>query len=289
MTNTNFQPKGKRNCILDIASPNVISVPPTMSIIEGISIMSSHNFRRLPITDPGTKKLLGIVTITDIIDMMGGGNRYNLVSKKHGGNLLSALNDEIRTIATENVTSLSPSAGIKEAARMLISSGHGSFPIINADTTLAGIVTEYDIMKVLASNDSGLLVGDVMTEHPQVITPDVPISKVTKTMVTHGFRRLPVVKDGLLIGILTATDIMKYLGSGRVFSEMKTGTVDDILNLPARDIMTTADIRCVSSDSSASLVARYIVEFGIGAFPVMDENKLTGIVTEFDLVKALVP
>lgn len=281
------QTKSKRNCIIDIATTNVVSVPPTMRILEGIETMSRNTFRRLPITDAGTKKLLGIVTVTDIIDLMGGGNRYNLVAKKHGGNLLSALNDEIREIATENVDTLTPSATIREAARLLLDKGHGSFPILNADTTLAGIVTEYDIMKVLVTKESDLLVYDIMTENPKVITPDVPISKVTKEMVTHGFRRLPVVKDGLLIGIITATDIMKYIGGGRVFSTMENGTVDELLNLPTRDIMTAADIRTVNADSTVNQVAKAMVELGIGAFPVMENHKLTGIITEADLVKAL--
>lgn len=284
---TKPQTRSKRNCIVDIATTEVVSVPPTMRILEGIETMSKNNFRRLPITDPGTKKLLGIVTVTDIIDMMGGGNRYNLVAKKHGGNLLSALNDDIRMIATENVSSLHPSAGIAEAAKLLLESGHGSFPILNADSTLAGIVTEYDIMKVLVTKKSDLLVVDVMTSSPKVITPDVPLSKVTKEMVTHGFRRLPVVKDGLLIGIITATDVMHYIGNGSVFSTMEKGTVDELMDLPTREIMTAADIRTVNADFSVNQVAKAMVKYGIGAFPVMENHKLTGIITEADLVKAL--
>ena len=71
---TTTQTKGKKSCVLDIATTDVVSVPPTMNIIEGLSKMSTHNFRRLPLTDAGTKKLLGIVTVTDVIDLMGGGN-----------------------------------------------------------------------------------------------------------------------------------------------------------------------------------------------------------------------
>ncbi|HJK22508.1 MAG TPA: CBS domain-containing protein, partial [Methanocorpusculum sp.] len=98
---------------------------------------------------------------------------------------------------------------------------------------------------------------------------------------------LPVVSNDLLIGMITATDIMGYLGRGRVFTEMKTGSVDEVLNLPVRDLMTGANIRTMSPDEKINDVAREMLEFGIGAFPVIDEGKLIGIVTEFDLVKGL--
>ena len=284
---TTTQTKGKKSCVLDIATTEVVSVPPTMTIIEGLAKMSTHNFRRLPLTDAGTKKLLGIVTVTDVIDLMGGGNRFNLVANKHKGNLLSVFNDEIRTIATENVDGLSPSATIREAAEKLIETGHGSFPIVNDDNTLAGIVTEYDIMKVLASEKSEKMVCDVMTKDPQVVTPDVPLCKVTRLMVTHGFRRLPVVKDNFLIGIITATDIMKYLGGGKVFADMEQGKADEILMIPVREIMTAADIKTVTSATTLNEAAKMMIEYGIGVFPVLDGDELNGIVTEFDLVKAL--
>ncbi len=287
MTSPAKQSKGKKNSVLDIASLNVISVPPTMSIIEGIQMMSRHNFRRLPITDPGTKKLIGIVTITDVIDMMGGGSRYNLIANKHKGNLLAALNESLREIATENVTGFSPATTVKEAANILLETGHGGFPILNPDSTIAGIITEYDLMRMLAGKESDLVVDEIMTPCPKKVAPDLPLSHVTKQIVDDGYRRLPVVKDGILLGMITATDIMSYLGNGRVFSEMHTGTVDEVLSLPVRDVMTASDIRTVATDMPISVVAQEMLNRGIGAFPVMDGGKLRGIVTEFDLVKAL--
>jgi len=286
MTTPANHSKGKKNCVLDIASVNVISVPPTMSIIEGIQMMSRHNFRRLPITDPGTKKMIGIVTITDVIDMMGGGNRYNLIAIKHKGNLLAALNENLREIATENVTGFSLSTTIKEAATVLMKTGHGGFPVMNQDNTLAGIVTEYDLIRMLAGIESDLVVEDIMTASTTNVSPEIPLSHVTKQIVEHGYRRLPVVKDGILLGMITATDIMGYIGKGRVFSEMKTGTVDEVLNLPVRDVMTTEDLRTVTSDMPVNDVAKEMLNRGIGAFPVMTGKKVNGIVTDYDLVRA---
>lgn len=279
--------KPTQKCISEISTKTVISVPPTMTIIDGIQMMTKHNFRRLPITNPGTKKLIGIVTLTDVIDMMGGGNRYNLVANKHNGNLLSALNENIREIATENVVGFCKNTSIKEAAQTMVKSGHGGFPILNSDNTISGIVTEYDIMKVLLENETDVIVEEVMTKNPEVIKPDLKLSKVTATIVDRGYRRLPVASEGILIGIITATDIMNYIGKGRIFKDMSTGTVDEVLNLPVKDVMTSADIRTVNSDMPINLVAKEMVDKGIGAFPVLDGNKISGIITEFDLVKSM--
>ena len=277
----------KKSDLLGIATTNVISVPPTMSIIEGVQMMTRHNFRRLPITDPGNKKIIGIVTITDVINMMGGGSRYNLVAKKHKGILLSALNDSIREIATEQVECLTPAALIPDVIGMLVKSGHGSFPITNSDNTLAGIITEYDVMRMLSRERSELTVEDIMTANPEIVRPEVPISQVTKRMVEKDYRRLPVIKYDILIGMITATDVMGYLGKGQVFIDMKTGSVDEVLNLPVRDLMTAADIRITTPDVPINDVAREMLNRGIGAFPVVEDGRLIGIVTEFDLVKSL--
>ncbi|RPI38762.1 MAG: CBS domain-containing protein, partial [Methanoregulaceae archaeon] len=65
--------------VMAIATTEVISIPPTKSIIGAAGEMTKCGFRRLPVTDAGTKKLRGIVTSGDIINFMGGGDKYHLV------------------------------------------------------------------------------------------------------------------------------------------------------------------------------------------------------------------
>ena len=73
--------------VMAIATRDVISVPPTQSIISAVATMTECGFRRLPVTDAGTKKLRGIVTSGDVINFMGGGDKYQLVRVRHNGNL----------------------------------------------------------------------------------------------------------------------------------------------------------------------------------------------------------
>ena len=65
--------------ILALATRNVVTLPPTATIMEAIKIMTERRFRRIPIADAGTGRLEGVITTVDIIDFLGGGKRNLLV------------------------------------------------------------------------------------------------------------------------------------------------------------------------------------------------------------------
>jgi CBS domain-containing protein len=271
--------------IMAIASRDVVSVPPTMTIIGAVEKMTECGFRRLPVTDAGTRKLRGIVTAGDIIDMMGGGNKYNLVKKKHAGKLLPALNESIREIMTEKVVTLASDAKIADAATLIVEKRMGGLPIVDEGEVLCGIVTERDVMKVLSAERSQGLVEDIMSTGLKVTGPETTVGEATKEMITHRFRRLPVVKDDVLYGIVTATDIMKYLGSGQVFQRMVTGNVAEVMALPVRTLVS-ANLHTIDPKKNVNEAAREMLARNVGALPVIEDARLVGLVTEFDLVKA---
>ncbi|MDR3102251.1 MAG: CBS domain-containing protein [Methanocalculaceae archaeon] len=258
-----------------------------MNIIEGVQMLDRHCSRRLPITYPGNEKPIGIVIITNVINMIGGGSRYNSVTNRHKGSLQSTLNDEIRELTSEKDYYFFPLISIREAICLLIKNGHGSSPITNPDNTLAGIVTKYDIMKVFAGTKSELFVDEIMMKNPKVVTPDVHICCVIKQMVDQDYRQLPNMKDGFLIDMITTTNIRGYLGRCLVFSKKKTRSLDETLCLSVRAHMIAADIKTMSPNKKINDAAWEMLEFSTSSFPVIDEGRFTGIVTEFDLVKGL--
>ena len=273
--------------IMAIASTVVVSVPPTMTIIGAIEKMTECGFRRLPVTDAGTRRLRGIVTAGDIIDMMGGGNKFNLVRKKHAGNLLAAINESVREIMTEKVLTIRNDAKIADAASLIVEKRMGGLPIVDTGGVLVGIVTERDVMKVLSSEKSQGLVEEIMSTSLKVTGPETPIGEATKEMITHHFRRLPVVKDDVLYGIITATDIMKYLGTGQVFQRMVTGNVAEVMALPVRTLVS-GNLHTIDPKKNINEAAREMLARNVGALPVIEDAKLVGLVTEFDLVNAFI-
>ncbi len=271
--------------IMAIATRDVISVPPSTSIIGAVEQMTKCGFRRLPVTDAGTRKLRGIVTSSDVINFMGGGDKYRLVQVKHGGNLLAAVNENVRTIMTQQVVTLSHDATIREAVKEIVGKKIGGLPIVDNDGVLEGIVTERDVMRVLGAQQSGLKVEDIMSTSLRVTAPDCPIATVTHDMTKYRFRRLPVVSDDVLYGIVTATDLMCYLGNREVFSRLTTGNVSEVMALPIRTLIN-GNLSTTTPDRSINEAAREMLDKNIGALPVIEGSRLIGLVTEFDLVRA---
>jgi CBS domain-containing protein len=271
--------------IMGIATHNVISIPPTQSILGAVEIMTKCGFRRLPVTDAGTKKLRGIITSGDIINFMGGGDKYKLVQVRHGGNLLAAVNESVRTIMTQQITTLAHDSRIRDAVDIIVGKKIGGLPIIDADGVLNGIVTERDVLRVLGAERSTLNVEDVMSTSLRVTAPDCPIETVSHDMTRYKFRRLPVVSDDVLYGIVTATDIMQYLGNREVFSRLTTGNATDVMGLPVRTLVT-GKLFTTTPMQSINLAAREMLDKNVGALPVIESSRLIGLVTEFDLVRA---
>jgi len=271
--------------IMAIATRDVISLPQTQSIMAAVEQMTTCGFRRLPVTDAGTKRLLGIVTSGDSINFLGGGDKYQLVQVRHNGNLIAAVNEAIRTIMTPQPATLGSDARIRDAVEVITRKKIGGLPIVDKDGILLGIATERDVLSVLASGRSPLHVEDVMSSALRVTAPDCPIATVTRDMTKHRFRRLPVVSDDVLYGIVTATDIMRYLGSREVFSKMVTGNVAEVTGLPVRNLIA-GELFTTSPEKAINEVAQEMLRKNIGALPVIEDSRLVGLVTEFDLVRA---
>ncbi|HIH27949.1 MAG TPA: CBS domain-containing protein [Methanoregulaceae archaeon] len=272
--------------IMAIATREVVSVPPTIPIIAAVETMTECGFRRLPVVDAGSRKLRGIITSGDIINFMGGGDKFNLVQVKHGGNLLSAINENVRAIMTQQMTTLPDSATINDAIDIIVNRRVGGMPIVDGEGVLVGIATERDVMKVLATEKVTLSVNDVMSTSLRVTDPDCPIGTVTRDMTTHRFRRLPVVSNDVLYGIITTTDIMKYLGTKKVFEQLVTGDVAEVMGLPVRNLVS-GKLFTTSPEKSINEAAREMLEKNVGALPVIENTRLVGLITEFDIVKAL--
>ena len=271
--------------IMAIATKNVVTAQQTTTIIQAVGIMTREGFRRLPLVDAGTHRLRGIVTVSDIINFMGGGEKFNLVQVKHGGNFLAAINEELREIMTAQPITMPVTGSIADAVDIIVNRNVGGIPITDAEGNLKGIVTERDVMKALTTEHSDRRVEDIMRSSVRVTNPNTPIGSVCREMVKCRFRRLPVVVDDLLCGIVTATDIMSYLGKGRAFEQLTTGDSAEVMGAPVRSLLS-GELYTTTPDRNIHEIAAEMIRKRIGAFPVIEDSRLVGLVTEYDLVKA---
>lgn len=112
-------------------------------------------------------------------------------------------------IMNRKVVTVSPHASVREAARLMREHNIGTLVVVDEGYPV-GIITERDLAtRVVALDLSGdTPVEDVMSTQLITVSESTSIENVLDTMQKHGFRRLPVLKDGKLVGILTLRDIL---------------------------------------------------------------------------------
>ncbi len=272
--------------ILPLATRNVVTLPPTATIMEAIKIMTEKRFRRIPITDAGTRRLEGIITSVDIIDFLGGGRRNLLVENRFKGNLLAAINEEVRQIMDTDIAYLHEQADFKEAISTMLKRRTGGLPIVNDDMHVVAIFTERNAIELMGGIITNKTVDEYMTRNVKMVSTDTPIGHAAKVMVENRLRRLPVVKDGIFAGIVTASDIVHYLGRGDAFSKLTTGNIHEALDQPVGSLVSQ-ELIWTSPGTDMGKAMEIMLERKIGSLPVLEGGVLRGIITESDFLKAL--
>jgi CBS domain-containing protein len=133
----------------------------------------------------------------------------------------------VRHIMTAEPKTLSTSMSAADAAGMMANYDVGSIPVLDEDGALAGIVTDRDIVIRVVANRSDpdeVRLGDVATKVTVEVTPDTEIAAANQVMAEHKVRRLPVTKEGALVGIVSLGDIAVALASKRTVGE----TLEDV-------------------------------------------------------------
>jgi CBS domain-containing protein len=106
----------------------------------------------------------------------------------------------------EKLLKAPPDTAMGKVAKLMESKGVGAIMVI-ADDQIVGICTERDIVfRVVAKglDPDATRLGDVMTANPQTIAPDKPFGTALLLMHERGFRHLPVVQDGKVVGMVSS-------------------------------------------------------------------------------------
>lgn len=134
------------------------------------------------------------------------------------------MTDTVRSMMTKKVETLSDKATVYEAAVLMDKLNVGSVPILHGDE-LVGVVTDRDIVvRALAKgHDSHTKITEIMSQDVTVAEPDWSLKKAGEVMAKKQIRRLPVVEDGKLVGILSLGDVAVEGGKDTVSGEVLTG------------------------------------------------------------------
>ncbi|MEZ5524024.1 MAG: CBS domain-containing protein [Pseudomonadales bacterium] len=129
------------------------------------------------------------------------------------------------------------------------------------------------------------LVKDYMTSPVISISGEVALSEARRMMMDRKVRRLPVVAENKLVGIVSLTDVLEAKPAAPTslsFWELN----QQIANMKVRDIMVT-EVFSINQNATIADAARMMLEHNFSGIPVASHGKLIGMITESDIFRIL--
>jgi CBS domain-containing protein len=140
----------------------------------------------------------------------------------------------VRDIMTKNVITVNLNQGAAEAARVMADKRISSVIVLEKEQPV-GIITERDFVKKICAKEleiSKVKAGEIMSKIRTFADSETPIDVAIQRMLNHNIRRLPIISEGKAIGIITVTDLARYLRTelllqGTVTNGKLKDSVDD--------------------------------------------------------------
>lgn len=248
--------------ILTFANTMPIFLSRQDSIMTAVYKMIQSRHRSLPVILKD-KRLEGMVATSDIFDAF-----LNDVS----------FSDSVGTVMTEDVVSVNHDVPLGMVVKEMKATRRGRLPVLK-DKKIAGMISEYDIAKYFAHANLGIQVSEVMAKKPLFLNHDISILDSLKILASTKYRRLPVVQSGKAVGIVAASDMLKYLRNTHF---MMPDLVKPVSSVMKRKIIS------ISKHKDISEAIRSMLVHDVSGVLVIDSDRLEGIITYRDVIDHLV-
>ncbi len=115
-------------------------------------------------------------------------------------------------IMTSNLVTVRPNASIEEAIDLLLEAQISGLPVIDDDDRLVGVITEFALLATAYDRRiKDHTVSQHMTRDLITVEVDDPIGRVADLCIVHRVRRLPVIKEGRMVGVIARRDVLRAL------------------------------------------------------------------------------
>ena len=117
-----------------------------------------------------------------------------------------------KTIMKTDLITVKRQTQIYEAIRTLVENNITGLPVVNDDMSLAGIISEKDVLKLLYNiEDKPGNVEDFMTESIVSFDQEDSLTDIAESFIKNHFRRVPIISEGKLVGVISRKDIIAYI------------------------------------------------------------------------------
>lgn len=137
----------------------------------------------------------------------------------------------IRDLMTPDVVTISPGASIQALQDLMNDKFIRHVPVVDEEGTMLGLVSDRDLLRQTMGVDLSLpvstrrevfgavRVSDIMTQDVETVDVDAPVAEAASLMLENKFGCVPVLEEGLLAGILTEADFVRYVADGQTVRE----------------------------------------------------------------------
>ena len=259
--------------IKNLMSEDIITIDKDQNLSDALKLLRKNNVSRLPVVN--NKELVGIISERDIASKLG--------SSKYESMPASRLHSS--SVMVKDVFTVPETMQLGEVAKLMLDNGIGSVPVMCEDK-MVGIVSKADFVTLAVGIAfDKITVKEIMTKDLIVVSPTERLVHARRQMMEGHVGRLPVVDDGNLVGMLTSKDLMRAFIDFRkhVPEKYQKSQIKEVL---IEDIMSSNPI-FTSKDATISEVAKIMIETGYNGLPVVDDNKVVGIITQTDILRLI--
>jgi CBS domain-containing protein len=179
-----------------------------------------------------------------------------------------------RDVMVPHVITVQPDLDVKAVANTLVANGISAVPVVAIDGSIVGIISEGDLMRRIVASavrkrprwleifssperlmaefakSHGRKAADVMTRQVISVDPDTSLQDIAHLLEKHGIKRVPVIENGRLVGIVSRANLVQVLASrgvafvDRAESEeaLRNAIISNLRKLPLTGAMTSVDV-----------------------------------------------
>ncbi|MBR1610200.1 MAG: CBS domain-containing protein [Methanobrevibacter sp.] len=259
--------------IKNLMSEDIITIDKDQNLSDALKLLRKHNVSRLPVTN--NKELVGIISERDIANKLG--------SSKYESMPASRLH--ISSVMVKDVFTVPQTMQLDEVAKLMLENGIGSVPVMDEDK-MVGIVSKADFVTLaIGIAFDKITVKEIMSKDLTVVSPTERLVHARRLMKESHVGRLPVVEDEKLVGMVTSKDLMRAFIDFRkkVPEKYQKSQIKEVL---VEDIMSF-NPTFTSKDTTISEVSKIMMETGFNGLPVVDDEKVVGIITQTDILRLI--
>jgi CBS domain-containing protein len=123
-----------------------------------------------------------------------------------------------KDIMTQTVITVKEDLILTDVIKLLLRWHISGIPVVDDDNNLLGIITEHDVVNfTISGNAADTKAREVMTKHVETCAPDTLFAQIVNDFASRQIRRIPVVENGKVVGIVSRRDIIREMD--RIYSQ----------------------------------------------------------------------